>query len=98
MLFVSVVIRRVPCDQVFVVTKRTMKTRPNGFIRAGTKYTTNYFNSERPSFKNLTYSVRKDLTGLAMAALIAWKLIVIIAITVAVVAATIKTHQLIVIL
>src|SRR5436190_4959174 len=50
-----------------------------------TTNTANYFNSKGYSPQNPTHSVLKLLTGLAMAALIAWKLIVIIAITVAVV-------------
>jgi len=69
-----------------------------------TKYTADHnehselLQLQRIQPSNPTHSVLKLFTGLAIAALIAWKLIVIIAITVAVVAATIKTHQLIVIL
>lgn len=41
----------------------------------------------------LAYSVRNDFTGLAIAALIAWKLTVIIAITIAMTPASINIHQ-----
>ena len=101
MVFASIVISGALRD---LVTKGTnlLAGLASPKLREGTagrdtRYSTNYFNSNAAALK-LTHSVRKDFTGLAMAALIAWKLTVIIAISVAVAAATIKTHQLIVIL
>jgi len=44
-----------------------------------------------PMTQTIIHSVRNDVTGLAIAALIAWKLIVIIVITIAATAAIINT-------